>query len=161
MEDLKGQRSLRCLFTGARHDAGRVGSYIEVNPKELRFAKTHEWVHLCANAAGEKIATVGISAFAVEALTDLVHIELPEIGRNVAAGQAISEIESVKAVSDIYSPVDGEIVAVNERLPESLDTLAADPYGDGWIVRIRITDASALDALLDHDAYELQCQEGE
>jgi glycine cleavage system H protein len=132
-----------------------------VNPKELRYAITHEWVHIATNAAGQKVATVGISAFAIEALTDLVHIELPEVGRHVAAGEAISEIESVKAVSDIYAPVDGEIVAVNERLPDSLDTLADDPYGEGWIVRIRVTDASGLDALLDYDAYAKQCQEGE
>jgi glycine cleavage system H protein len=129
-----------------------------VEPDKLLYAKTHEWTHV-ADANGGKIATVGISAFAVELLTDLVFMELPEVGRAVTAGESFGEIESVKAVSDIYSPVDGEIVEVNTSLPDNLDTLGADPYGTGWMVKIRITDEAALADLMDHAAYEKQCAE--
>ena len=100
---------------------------------ELRFAKTHEWIR--PEQGG--LATVGISAYAVEALTDLVFMQLPPVGRRVKAGESIGEIESVKAVSDIYSPVSGEIVEVNAALPGSLETLGKDAYGAGWVVRIR------------------------
>ena len=85
-----------------------------MKPEELLFAKTHEWVHV-DEVSGAKIATIGISAFAVEALTDLVYMELPEVGRDVKSGEAFGEIESVKAVSDIYSPVDGTVTEVLER----------------------------------------------
>ena len=90
---------------------------VDVKPEELLFAKTHEWVHV-ESAGGGKIATVGISAFAVEALTDLVYMQLPAVGRKVKAGESFGEIESVKAVSDLYSPVDGEMVEVNTPLAE-------------------------------------------
>ena len=109
-----------------------------VSPEKLLYAKTHEWVHLETDAHGQKVATVGISAFAVEALTDLVYMELPEVGRNVKAGESFGEIESVKAVSDLYSPVDGEVIAVNTELPNNLETLSADPYGAGWMVKVAL-----------------------
>jgi glycine cleavage system H protein len=108
-----------------------------VQPKDLLYAKTHEWVHVNRDG-GQAIATVGISHFAVEALTDLVYLELPALGRQVTAGQSIGEIESVKAVSDLYSPVSGEIVEVNRGLP--------DHQGE-------------LKNLLTHAAYEKQCAE--
>jgi glycine cleavage system H protein len=129
-----------------------------VKPEELKFAKTHEWVAV-SDKGGAKIATVGISAFAVEALTDLVFIELPAVGKQVEAEQPFCEVESVKAVSDIYSPVDGEVVAVNTALPDALETLGSDPYGAGWIAKIKITDDAGLANLLDFAAYEKQCQE--
>ena len=129
-----------------------------MGPEELLFAKTHEWVRV-AEEEGAKIATVGISAFAVEALTDLVYIDLPEVGRRVAAGESFGEIESVKAVSDLYSPVEGEIVAVNSALSDSLESFNDDPYGAGWIARIKIEDESSLDSLLDYGAYQKQCEE--
>ena len=113
-----------------------------VTPDKLLYAKTHEWVSVDATGAkpaGGRVATVGISAFAVEALTDLVYIELPKVGRQVKHGESFGEIESVKAVSDLYSPVDGEIVAVNDALTGHLETLNADPYGQGWIVKIRMS----------------------
>jgi glycine cleavage system H protein len=129
-----------------------------VQPQELLYAKTHEWVHVQRDGASQ-IATVGISHFAVEALTDLVYIELPEPGRQVKAGEAFGEIESVKAVSDLYSPVTGEIVEVNSTLADQLDQLQEDPYGAGWIVKIRLSDESELKNLLTHRDYEKLCEE--
>jgi len=117
---------------------------------ELKFAKTHEWIR--PEAGG--IATVGISAYAVEALTDLVFMQLPDVGRRVKAGESIGEIESVKAVSDFYAPVSGEIVEVNAALPNDLERLGKDPYGGGWLVRIRPDEPAELAALLDPVAYE-------
>jgi len=118
---------------------------------DMRFAKTHEWIR--PEAGG--LATVGISAYAVEALTDLVFMQLPPVGRKVKAGESIGEIESVKAVSDLYAPVSGEIVEVNAALPNELETLGRDPYGAGWIVRIRPDDPAELAQLLDRSAYDM------
>jgi glycine cleavage system H protein len=129
-----------------------------VSPDKLLFAKTHEWVSIAIEGA-DKVATVGVSAFAVEALTDLVFIELPKIGRQVKAEQSFCEVESVKAVSDIYAPVAGEVIAVNESLPDHLEKLSNDPYGDGWIAKIRVSDESGLAKLLDHAAYQKLCAE--
>ncbi|MFM8986073.1 MAG: glycine cleavage system protein GcvH [Planctomycetia bacterium] len=119
---------------------------------DLKFAKTHEWIR--PEAGG--LATVGISAYAVEALTDLVFMQLPQVGRKVKAGESIGEIESVKAVSDFYAPVSGEIVEVNAALPGALETLGQDPYGAGWLVRIRPENPAELAALLDQAAYDAQ-----
>jgi glycine cleavage system H protein len=129
-----------------------------MKPEELLFAKTHEWAHVDSSGGG-KVATVGISAFAVEALTDLVYMQLPTVGRKVKAGESFGEIESVKAVSDLYSPVDGEVVEVNSTLPNKLETLNADPYGAGWIAKIKLTDEAALKNLLDYAAYQKMCAE--
>jgi len=129
-----------------------------VKPEELLYAKTHEWVHLAPDGGGQ-LATVGISAFAVESLTDLVYMQLPEVGRKVAAGESFGEIESVKAVSDLYSPVEGEVVEVNKSLPDRLETLSTDPYGAGWIAKIRVSNDSVLADLLDYAAYQKQCAE--
>lgn len=129
-----------------------------MKPEELLFAKTHEWIAV-AEEGSDKIATVGISAFAVEALTDLVFMELPAVGRKVQAEESFCEVESVKAVSDIYAPVAGEVVAVNESLPDHLERLSNDPYGDGWIAKIRVSDDSGLENLMDHAAYQKQCEE--
>ena len=117
---------------------------------DVRFAKTHEWIRPEADG----LATIGISAYAVEALTDLVFMQLPAVGRHVKAGESIGEIESVKAVSDIYAPVSGEIVAVNSSLPDRLETLGKDPFGEGWIVKIRPADSKEIDRLLDRAAYD-------
>ena len=117
---------------------------------ELKFAKTHEWIR--PEAGG--LATVGISAYAVEALTDLVFMQLPNVGRKVKAGESIGEIESVKAVSDFYTPVSGEVVEVNTSLPNELETLGKDPFGAGLLVRIRPDDPAEMDGLLDATAYE-------
>ena len=129
-----------------------------VKPEDLLFNKTHEWVAV-AHEGGRKVATVGLSAFAVEALTDLVFIELPQVGRQVAADESFCEVESVKAVSDVYAPLAGEVIAVNNKLADDLETLSNDPYGDGWIAKIKVADESNLKNLLDHATYQKQCAE--
>ncbi|HEY3393192.1 MAG TPA: glycine cleavage system protein GcvH [Lacipirellulaceae bacterium] len=129
-----------------------------MNPDKLLFAKTHEWVAI-ADEGGQKIATMGLTDFAVQALTDLVFIELPKVGRQVKAEESFAEVESVKAVSDVYSPVTGEVIAVNESLPDNLETLSNDPYGKGWIAKIEVTDVSSLAKLMDHAAYQKQIAE--
>ncbi len=130
-----------------------------MTPDKLLYSKTHEWVDVAADSAGAKIATVGVSAFAVESLTDLVFMQLPKLGRRVKVGDPFGEIESVKAVSDLYSPVSGEVIAVNEELPNKLETLSSDPYGGGWIAKVRIDDESSLKDLMDYAAYQKQCAE--
>jgi glycine cleavage system H protein len=130
-----------------------------VNPEKLLFAKTHEWVELATDSSGAKIATIGISAFALEALTDLVFVELPKVGRQLKAGETFGEIESVKAVSDLYSPVTGEVIAVHSEIVERLETFNADPYGEGWLVKIKLAGDAGLSDLLDYKAYQKQCAE--
>ena len=129
-----------------------------MNAEELLYAETHEWVYL-EEQGGRKLATVGISAFAVEQLTDLVYMELPDVGTVVSSGGEFGEVESVKAVSPLYSPVDGEVVEVNSSLPDSLETLNSDPYGDGWIVKVQVSDGTSLSKLMDYAAYQKQCAE--
>ncbi|MGH7136341.1 MAG: glycine cleavage system protein GcvH [Pirellulales bacterium] len=128
------------------------------NPERLLYAKTHEWVDV-SEQGGQKIATIGISAFALEALTDLVYIELPKVGRQLKSGEPFGEIESVKAVSDLYSPVDGEVIKVHDGLGDTLETLHADPYGEGWMVQVKLSDDAALRKLMDLAAYQKQCAE--
>ena len=127
-----------------------------MKPEELKFSKTHEWVHV---DPATKTATVGLSAFALEALTDLVYVELPKIGTKVKLGQSLGEIESVKAVSDIYSPVNGEVAAVHEGLADHLEILKTDPFGEGWMVKIKLSDDAGLGELLSYSAYQKQCAE--
>ena len=129
------------------------------NPEDLLYAKTHEWVSVDTDDSGAKVATVGLSAFAIETLTDLVFVELPEVGRQVSAGESFGEIESVKAVSDIYAPVAGEVVEVNGPIADALETLGDDAYVAGWLIKIKISDESGLADLLDHAAYQAQCDE--
>ena len=130
-----------------------------MEPEQLLYAKTHEWARI-EDTGGGKVATIGISAFAVELLTDLVFMELPERGRTVKAGESMGEIESVKAVSDFYSPVDGEIIETNSELPDHLETLGTDPYGAGRIAKIRISDEAGLSDLMDFAEYQKQCADG-
>lgn len=129
-----------------------------MTPEELQYAKTHEWVAIEETADG-KVATVGISAFAVEALTDLVFMELPQVGAAVEPEQSFCEVESVKAVSDIYAPVAGVVTEVNESLPDSLEILSEDPYQKGWIAKIKMNGDAGLDSLMDHAAYTKLCAE--
>ena len=128
-----------------------------VKPENLLYAKTHEWAAVAAESGGTKIATIGISAFALEALTDLVHVELPKVGRQLKAGDPFGEVESVKAVSDLYSPVTGEVVEVHKDLAEHLEKLNADPYGDGWLIKVKLASDAGLSDLLDYAAYQRQC----
>ncbi len=125
---------------------------------KLRYAETHEWVDV-AEDGGNKIATIGISGFALEQLNDLVYMDLPEIGKQLAAGDEFGEVESVKAVSPLYSPVSGEVVEVHAELPDSLDGINEDPYDFGWIIKVKLDDESSLDSLMDFAAYEKQCAE--
>lgn len=123
------------------------------------YAKTHEWVRLEDSPWG-RVAVVGISAFAIEALTDLVYVGLPSVGRQVEPGEACGEIESVKAVSDIYSPVAGEIVEVNNTLvgpSADLEQMKQDPLGAGWLFKVRLSSDAGLEALIGADAYAAQC----
>lgn len=129
-----------------------------MTPDALLFQSTHEWVQI-AHEGGAKIATVGISAFAVEQLTDLVFLDLPKVGSQVEFGKEFGEVESVKAVSPLYSPVTGQIIEVNSSLPDNLETLGQDPYGEGWMLKVRITDETNLTKLMDLATYEKQCAE--
>lgn len=125
---------------------------------KLLYAESHEWVDI-AEEGGQKIATIGISDFAIEQLNDLVYMELPEVGKSVGAGEEFGEVESVKAVSPLYSPVGGEVIEIHEELPDSLDRLNDDPFDFGWIIKIKIDDESALESLMDYAAYQKQCAE--
>ncbi len=122
-----------------------------MDPKNLKFTPTHEWVSLDGD-----VATVGISRFAVDQLTDLIMIELPAVGARLTPGKAFGEVESVKAVSDLYAPVGGEVVEVNQAVADDVQLLADDPYEKGWLVKVRIDDEAGLDAMLDHQAYQDQ-----
>lgn len=129
-----------------------------MNIEKFLFAESHEWANVL-DEGGDKVATVGISAHAIEALTDLVYMDLPEVGATVTAGESFGEVESVKATSDMFSPVDGEIIAVNTDLPDSLEVLNDDPYGAGWIIRVKLSSEDALSKLMDLAAYEKLCSE--
>lgn len=128
-------------------------------PADLRYTKSHEWVRFETDAAGKKIAVVGITDFALQALTDLVFIELPQSGRAVKAGEPFGEVESVKAVSDLYSPVNGEVLEANTELTGNLEPLGKDPYGAGWLVKIAMSDESGVASLMDEAAYRKQCEQ--
>jgi len=129
-----------------------------MNPEQLLFAETHEWAAI-ADVDGNKVATIGISANAVEALTDLVYMELPEVGGAVEAGAAFGEVESVKATSEMYSPVAGEVVEVNTGLPDNLEVLNSDPYGEGWVIKVKLASDEGVDKLLSYADYQKQCDE--
>jgi glycine cleavage system H protein len=125
-----------------------------MDPKTLRFTPTHEWVHLEGS-----LATVGISRFAVDQLTDLILIDLPAVGTRLTAGKSFGEVESVKAVSDLYAPVGGEVVEVNADVAGNVQLLAEDPYERGWLIKVRVDDPSAASGLMDLDAYEKKVAE--
>lgn len=119
-------------------------------PKELKYASTHEWLR----NEGDGIYTVGITEHAQDLLGDMVFVELPEVGANVAAGDDVAVAESVKAASDIYAPIAGEIVAINDELEDAPETVNSDPYGDGWLFKIKADDVSEVDSLLDAAGYQ-------
>ncbi|KPD21757.1 glycine cleavage system protein GcvH [Idiomarina zobellii] len=124
-------------------------------PADLKYASTHEWVR----DEGDGTFTVGISEHAQELLGDMVFVELPDVGDKVETGDDIAVAESVKAASDIYAPMAGEIVAVNEDLEDAPETVNNDSYGDGWLFRIKADDSSELENLLDANAYEASIDE--
>ncbi|HPQ69895.1 MAG TPA: glycine cleavage system protein GcvH [bacterium] len=118
-------------------------------PQDLRYTKDHEWVKV-----GGDVAVMGISDYAQDALGDIVFLELPDVGATFSAGDAIGVVESVKAVSDIYCAVSGEVVETNEALVDAPETVNGDPYVGGWMVKIKMSDPAELDALMDAAAYE-------
>ncbi|MDX1504611.1 MAG: glycine cleavage system protein GcvH [Spongiibacter sp.] len=125
-------------------------------PSELKYASSHEWARLEEDGT----VTVGISYHAQDSLGDVVFVELPEVGAEYSAGDEAAVVESVKAASDIYAPVSGEIVAVNEALDESPETVNEYPYSDGWFFRIKPSDVSELDNLLSAEDYDAECEAG-
>lgn len=126
-------------------------------PSDLKYASSHEW----ALVGDDGTATIGISDYAQEALGDLVFVELPEVGDSLNAGDNVAVVESVKAASDIYAPVSGEVVEVNSRLADAPELVNEDCYGDGWLLKMSIADESDLDDLLDAEAYEAQVADEE
>ncbi len=123
-------------------------------PEDLKYSEDHEWVR----SEGE-LATVGITDYAQDALGDVVYVELPEVGDDCAVGDAVAEVESVKTVSDVSAPVSGEIESVNEELEGNEEIVNEDPYGEGWILRIAMTDPGELDAMMDAAGYALYVAE--
>jgi len=118
-------------------------------PEDLKYSQTHEWVKV-----DKDIATVGITGFAAKRLTDLAYLELPSPGEKVAKGSSFGVVETVKAVSDLYSPISGEIIKVNENLSKEPDIVTEDPYGEGWMIKVKIEDQTELDTLMDSEEYE-------
>ena len=116
----------------------------------LRYAKSHEWVQ----DNGDGTATVGISSHAQESLGDIVFVELPDTGAELEAGEEFGVVESVKAASDVYSPISGEVLEVNEALEDSPELINSDPYGEGWIMKLSLPNASELEQLLDAKGYQ-------
>jgi glycine cleavage system H protein len=125
-----------------------------MDPKTLLFSPTHEWVGLDGSTA-----TLGISKFAVDQLTDLIMIDLPAVGTTITAGKTFGEVESVKAVSDLYAPIGGEVIAVNEDVTRDVQLLADDPYGKGWLIKVKVSAPPKPGELLDHAAYERKIAE--
>ena len=123
-------------------------------PTDRRYLESHEWAKL----DGE-VVTVGISAFAVEHLSDLTFIDLPEVGTRLEQGDRFGEIESVKAVSELFSPIAGEVVEVNDVLADDVDKVSADPFGDGWMMKVKVKSGNVVEHLLQPEVYQKQCDE--
>jgi glycine cleavage system H protein len=123
-----------------------------VYPDDLKYTQEHEWVRSPGEASGS--VRVGITHFAQDQLGDIVYVSLPAVGDAISAGAACGELESTKSVSDVYAPVDGEVVAVNETLDATPELVNSDPYGGGWLYEVVPTDASAVDGLMDATAYQ-------
>jgi glycine cleavage system H protein len=126
-------------------------------PTDRRYAKSHEWI----KDEGDGSLTIGITDHAQELLGDLVFVDLPEVGQALEAGSDCAVVESVKAASDVYSPISGEVIAVNETLDETPETINEDAFGEGWMFKIKPTDMSELDSLLDADGYDALLTEEE
>lgn len=123
-------------------------------PDDLKFAKSDEWVRVDGDTA-----TIGVSDYAQDQLNDIVYVEMPEVGDTVTAGQSFGLVESVKAASDVLAPVSGSVAEVNGKLEDEPELINSDPYGDGWIIKIKIGDKAALDGLMDAAAYEKFCED--
>jgi len=125
-------------------------------PDGLKYAESDEWIRVEGDTA-----TLGISDYAQDALNDIVYVEFKEVGDAIEQGDSFGEVESVKAASEVYLPVAGEIIEVNSALEDSPETINTDPYGEGWMVKIKVTDASGLDGLMDAAAYKEYCDNRE
>jgi|SRR5690554_742556 glycine cleavage system H protein len=123
-------------------------------PNELKYVASHEWIR----AEGEGVVTIGITEHAQDLLGDVVFVELPEPGDTVSAGDDAGVVESVKAASDVYAPLSGEVVAINEALEDAPELVNSDPYGDGWFFKLKLSDPAELDDLLDADGYAAHCE---
>lgn len=126
----------------------QVGEDMSEVPDELRYTKEHEWIRI----EGDSV-TIGVTDYAQDALTDVVWVELPEIGAVVESMESFASVESVKSVSEIYAPVGGEVIEVNDSLEDSPEQINEDPYGNGWICKMSLADASELENLLDGATY--------
>jgi glycine cleavage system H protein len=119
-------------------------------PKNLRYTKEHEWLQIEADGS----ILVGITEHAVDQLGEITMVSLPAVGAKLSAGQSFGDIDSVKAVSELYAPVDGSVIAINESLSDAPEQVNEEPYGKGWMIRVKASDASQLDSLLDAASYE-------
>lgn len=125
-------------------------------PEDLRYTQEHEWV----SPTGPGTVRVGITDYAQSQLGDVVHVQLPDVGESVTAGSAIGEVESTKSVSDVYAPVAGEVVACNGELDDRPDLINSQPYGEGWMIEIKLADETALDALMAAEDYRSLIEQG-
>jgi glycine cleavage system H protein len=128
-------------------------------PTDLKYTKNDEWVRAEGAAAEGAAATAGLTDYAQEALSDIVYVELPEVGESFKQGEPYASVESVKAAAEVYLPVGGAITAINEALAATPETLNKDPHGAGWLVKFTIADPAELDGLMDAAAYEKYCEE--
>lgn len=127
-----------------------------LTPENLRYSKEDEWVEL----AGD-VVTIGITDYAQDSLSDIVYLELPAVGATFAAGDIFGVVESVKAASDLFSPVSGEVVEVNDGLADTPEAVNEDPYGAAWMIKVKLSDAGEIDGLMDAAAYAAYCEERE
>jgi len=123
-------------------------------PSELKYVASHEWIR----AEGDGVVTIGITDHAQDLLGDVVFVELPDLDAEIAAGDDIGVVESVKAASDVYAPLSGKVIAINEELEDAPEMVNSDPYGDGWFFKIQLSDPAELESLLDADSYSEHCQ---
>src|SRR5437763_4553884 len=124
-----------------------------MTPEDSKYAKSHEYVHMEGG-----VGTIGITDYAQKELGDVVFVELPQVGTQLDAGDELGSIESVKAVSELFAPVSGEVVEINEALADKPELVNTDPYGDGWMIRIKVSDTSELDVLMSAEEYEEYCE---
>lgn len=117
-------------------------------PEDLYYSEEHEWVRL-----DDDVATIGITDFAQEQLGDIVYVDLPQVGETIASGAVIGELESTKSVSDVFSPLSGEVMARNEALDGGAEVINSDPYGEGWLIKVRVTEEDVAESLLTPEAY--------
>lgn len=118
-------------------------------PENLRFTKTHEWARV-----EDDVVTIGIADYAQQELGDITYLELPDVGSSISAGEPFGVVESVKAASDIYSPLDGEVLERNDDAVDAPEVINASPYGDAWLIKVRLTDPSQIESLMDAGAYD-------